>query len=149
MSTIPAHAVQDERTYATDVQTTSSKLPISRADRFMLKLLRISEVKKSSTTAREAHRGFRISMVVSGIRCLITYLVVPIMVPILGFAGVVAAPIGIALCLFAAVNGVISVRKFWSADYRGKWMYTWFIAVVFVILAIGLVTDISRLMAAL
>ncbi|WP_298041442.1 hypothetical protein, partial [uncultured Microbacterium sp.] len=98
----------------------------------MRRLLRITTIQKSVKTEREAHRGFRTSMIVSGVRCLITYLLVPILVPIIGFAGIVAAPIGIALCLIAAVNGVISVRRFWLSDHRARWMYTWFIAFVFV-----------------
>ncbi|SJM52977.1 hypothetical protein [Gulosibacter sp. 10] len=120
----------------------------SRADRFMRRLLRVRTIEKSVKNEREAHRGFQISMVVSGVRCLITYLLVPILVPVLGFAGVLAAPIGILLCVVAAVNGVISVRRFWTSDHRAKWMYTWFIAVVFVVLAIALATDIARLLGA-
>jgi len=121
----------------------------SAADRFMRALLRVREVDRSPRVEREAHRGFRVSMVVSGVRCLITYLLVPILVPILGFAGVFAAPIGILLCLVAGVNGVISVRRFWIGDHRYRWMYTWFIAIVFVILAIAMATDISRIASAL
>ncbi|WP_460801549.1 hypothetical protein [Microbacterium sp. GXF6406] len=120
----------------------------SPADRFMRRLLRITTIQKSVKTEREAHRGFRTSMIVSGVRCLITYLLVPILVPIIGFAGIVAAPIGIALCLIAAVNGVVSVRRFWLSDHRARWMYTWFIAFVFVVLAIAMVADIARIVGA-
>lgn len=113
------------------------------ADRLMRRLLRITTV--DSKAGRGAHRAFRLALVISGVRCLITYLVIPIGVPMLSFIGVVAAPIGIVLCVYAIVNGVISVRRFWAADYRGKWMYTWFIAVVFIVLAFALVSDISYL----
>ena len=130
--------------------TISSPTAVSNspADRFMRRLLRITTIQKSVKTEREAHRGFRTSMIVSGVRCLITYLLVPILVPIIGFAGIVAAPIGIALCLIAAVNGVISVRRFWLSDHRARWMYTWFIAFVFVVLAIAMVADIARIVGA-
>ncbi|MCW2287071.1 hypothetical protein [Leucobacter luti] len=118
------------------------------ADRFMRRLLRVEGAKKTPFINRDAHRSFRVAIIVSGVRCLITYLLIPILVPIIGVAGVLAAPIGIALCLVAGVNGVISVRRFWVSDYRGKWMYTWFIAFVFVVLAISLVSDISRIVSA-
>lgn len=88
-------------------------------------------------------------MIVSGIRCLVTYLLVPVLVPIIGFAGIVAAPIGILLCIVAGVSGVYSVRRFWASNHRCRWMYTWFIAIVFVVLAIALVTDIARIVGAL
>jgi hypothetical protein len=41
------------------------------------------------------------------------------------------------------------VRRFWIGDHRYRWMYTWFIAIVFVILAIAMATDISRIASAL
>lgn len=117
----------------------------SAADRFMRRLLRVSEVKKTPFIDRDAHRNFRVAIIISGVRCLITYLLIPILVPIVGVAGVLAAPVGIVLCAIAVVNGVISVRRFWVSDHRGKWMYTWFMVFVFAVLAIALVSDITRM----
>lgn len=117
----------------------------SRIDRFMRRLLRVEG--RDPKAIMGAHHTFRLAIVISGIRCLITYLLVPILVPILSFANAVAAPLGIALGLFALVNGVISVRRFWLADRKGKWMYTAFIAVVFVVLAFALATDVGRLLS--
>lgn len=116
------------------------------ADQFMRSLLRIPSTRPRQSTA-SAHRAFRISVIISGIRCLATYLVVPIVVPAMSFAGVLAAPIGIVLCIVAIVSGIAGVRRFWIADHRAKWMYTWFMAAVFVILGFALVADISRLVA--
>ncbi|GAA1629083.1 hypothetical protein [Leucobacter chromiireducens] len=117
----------------------------SAADRFMRRLLRVSEIKKTPFIDRDAHRNFRVAIIISGVRCLITYLLIPILVPIVGVAGVLAAPVGIVLCAIAVVNGVISVRRFWVSDHRGKWMYTWFMVFVFAVLAIALVSDITRM----
>lgn len=113
------------------------------ADRFMRRLLGVSEVNRRSGAG--AHRAFRISVVASGIRCLITYLAVPVLVPAASLAGWVAAPIGIALCAVAVVNGIISVRRFWASDNRSRWMYTAFMGVIFAILAIALYFEINRL----
>lgn len=109
----------------------------------MRRLLRVSTVDKKASPA--AHRAFRISLVISGIRCLLTYLLVPLLVPIVSFAGVLAAPLGIAMCLLAYASGIAGVRRFWIADHRSKWTYTWFIAVVFVVVTVALVADITRL----
>lgn len=114
-------------------------------DRAMRRLLGITEPRRGSIMG--AHRAFRSSLVISGIRCLITYLLVPILVPILSLTAWVAAPIGVVLCVFAAVNGIISVRRFWVSDHKHRWMYTWFMALVFVVLAVALTTDIMRLAA--
>lgn len=92
-----------------------------------------------------AHRAFRVSVVISAIRCLITYLLVPVVVPLASLAGWVAAPIGIALCVYAVVNGVVSLKRFWRSDHRHRWMYTIFMTVVFGILALAVVSDLSRL----
>lgn len=113
------------------------------ADRFMRRVLGISALDRGSTQG--AHRAFRVSVVVSAVRCLITYVLVPIMVPILSLSGWVAAPVGIALCVLAVVNGIVSVRRFWRSDHRQRWMYTTFIGVVFIILAVALIADLTRL----
>lgn len=113
------------------------------ADRFMRRLLGVHTLQRAS--GREAHKAFRISLIVSGVRCLITYLAIPILVPLASFAGWVAAPVGIALCVVAVVNGVVSMRRFWGSDHGQRWMYTAFMGVVFVILTIALFSDLSRL----
>jgi hypothetical protein len=113
------------------------------ADRFMRGVLGISSRDRRATQG--AHRAFRVSVVISAARCLITYVLVPVMVPILSLSGWVAAPIGLALCVFAVVNGIVSMRRFWRADHRLRWMYTAFIGVVFVILAVALISDLTRL----
>lgn len=117
----------------------------SAADRFMRRLLRVRGTDKK--VVGDAHRAFRTSVIVSAVRCLITYLAIPILVPLLSFAGVVAAPVGIVLCVVAVVNGIVSMRRFWISDHRARWMYTWFMAVVFVVLGIALYADISRLVS--
>lgn len=131
-------------------QATSTPLvnpPVYRsdhvADRLMRRILRLGGPDRRSTAG--AHRAFRVSVVVSAVRCLITYVLIPVVVPLLSLSGWVAAPVGIALCALAVVNGVVSVRRFWRADHPQRWMYTAFIGVVFVILAVALVTDLTRL----
>lgn len=113
------------------------------ADRFMRRLLGVRE--PTGGTDGSAHRAFRVAVFISAIRCLITYLLIPVLVPVLSLAGWVAAPVGVFLCVVAVINGVISVRRFWRTDHRQRWMYTIFMAVVFVILAIALSSDLSRL----
>src|SRR5699024_8672888 len=91
-------------------------------DRAMRRLLGVTAVDQRSGPG--AHRAFRLAVVLSGIRCLITCLAIPVLVPLLSLAGWVAAPVGIALCAVAVVNGVVSVRRFWRSDHRSRWMYT-------------------------
>ncbi|MBB5830201.1 hypothetical protein [Brachybacterium aquaticum] len=113
------------------------------ADRAMRRLLGIKG--RDLRSGEGAHTAFRISVVISALRCVITYVAIPVLIPILSLAGWVAAPVGIALCVIAAINGVISVRRFWRADHRHRWTYTAFIGVVFVILTISTITELGRL----
>ena len=116
-------------------------------DRLMRRVLGVEEpVQQLGAGASQgAHRAFRVSVLISAVRCLITYVLVPILVPVLSLSGWVAAPIGMALCVLAVVNGVVSVRRFWRIDHPKRWMYTAFIGVVFIILAIALVSDLARM----
>lgn len=113
------------------------------ADRWMRRALGVGGVDLSS--GEGAHHTFRISVVISALRCIITYVAVPVLVPLLSLSGWVAAPIGLALCAVAAVTGVISLRRFWRADHVHRWTYTVFITIVFVILTIATITELSRL----
>ena len=115
----------------------------SAADRLMRRVFRVDRPDPRGGTG--AHRAFRIAVAFSGIRCLITYLLIPVLVPVLSLSGVIAAPVGISLCVVAVVNGVVSMRRFWRADHAKRWMYTIFMGVVFAILAVALVSDLSRL----
>ncbi len=120
----------------------------ARADRVMRRLLCITTDTNTTRPAddADAHRAFRASLIVSGVRCLITYLLIPILVPLVSFAGLVAAPIGIMLCVIAVVNGIVSLRRFWKANHRARWMYTAFISIVFAVLILALITDLTRLL---
>lgn len=113
------------------------------ADRLMRRFLGIMGTDVRS--GEGAHHAFRVSVVISAIRCIVTYVAIPVLIPILSLAGWVAAPVGMALCAVAAVNGVLSVRRFWRADHRHRWTYTAFIGVVFAILTISMITELGRL----
>lgn len=124
-------------------ETTSPSFRSEAApDRFMRRLLGVSG---GGVSGAGAQKAFRTSVIVSAIRCIVTYVVVPVVVPLLALSGWVAAPIGIALCIYAVVNGIVSLRRFWGSDHPSRWLYTGFIAVVFVVLAFALVSDLGRL----
>ncbi|QNN63814.1 hypothetical protein H9L06_01165 [Leucobacter denitrificans] len=111
----------------------------------MRALLRVNGIKKTRKAEQSAHRNMQIAMIITGIRCIITYLAIPIAVPIIGLSGAVSAPIGIGLSIIAVVTGISSLRQFWRSDHKYRWMYTAFIAVIFIVLAIALVSDISTI----
>jgi hypothetical protein len=116
------------------------------ADRFMRRLLRVGDtVDKNAIFG--ARRSTTASIVVSGIRCTITYLLIPFLTPFVGLLETIGAPLSLALCLFAMVMGVAGVRRFWIADHRSRWAYTAFIGVVLVLLSVAVVMDIRTIVS--
>ena len=84
----------------------------------------------------------------AGVRCTITYLLIPIVAPFFGLLETLDAPVSIVLSSFAIVIGIRGVRRFWIADHRARWSYTAFIGVVLGMLAIAIVIDVSKLVSA-
>jgi O-antigen/teichoic acid export membrane protein len=115
------------------------------ADRFMRRLLRVGDVVDKNAVLG-ARRNTTAAIVVSGIRCIITYLLIPILAPIVGLSGAASAPLTIALSVLAIYMGISGVRRFWIADHRARWAYTTFIGVVVVLLLIGIVVDVRTIL---
>ena len=111
----------------------------------MRRLLVVGDV-VDSTAIFGARRSTTTAIVVSGIRCIITYLLVPVFAPFLGLLETIGAPLSIALSVLAIGMGVSGVRRFWIADHRARWAYTWFIAVVVALLAVGIVFDLKSIL---
>lgn len=110
----------------------------------MRRLLRVGDVVDENAIFG-ARRSTTAAIMVSGIRCIITYLLIPVVAPIIGWSQAVSTPLVILLSVVAIVMGVSGVRRFWIADHRLRWAYTAFIGVVVVLLVIGIVYDVASL----
>jgi hypothetical protein len=113
----------------------------SALDRLVRQLLLIGN---ASPRALFDLRG---SMLLAGVRCTLTYLVIPLGAPVLGWLGVLATPLSLAMSAVAVVLAVSSLRRVWLADYRHRWPYTAFIVTAVVLLAVVIVGDIGTLTA--
>lgn len=87
------------------------------------------------------------SMLIAGVRCTITYIVIPFGVPVVAWLGVLGTPLSLALSSVAIVMAVSSLRRVWMADYRHRWPYTAFIVAAVVLLAIVVVGDVRTLLS--
>ncbi len=114
----------------------------SAADVFVRRLLRVDE-SQPTLGDDELRRGFSTSMLVSAVRCIITYLVIPFLAPILGLAAGVAPIIGIPIGVLAIVFNVKSMRRFWRADHRFRWGYTAISGTVIVMLVVLIALDVA------
>jgi hypothetical protein len=116
----------------------------STADRVVRSLLRVGDaVDKNAILG--ARNKTRPAIVVSGIRCLITYIFVPIVAPFVGLIAVIEAPLSITLSVVAIAMGVAGTRRFWMADHRSRWTYTAFIGVVAAFLIVGIALDLASI----
>ena len=116
------------------------------ADRFVRRLLRVGDVVDKNAIFG-ARRSTTTAIVVSGVRCTITYLVIPILAPFFGFLDALDAPISIVLSSLAIVMGIRGVRRFWIADHRARWSYTAFIGVVLALLLVAIAIEVTNLVS--
>ena len=87
------------------------------------------------------------SMLLAGVRCTITYIIIPFGAPVLAWLGVLATPLSLALSIVAIAMAVSSLRRVWMADYANRSAYSLFIVVAVVLLAIVAVGDVRALTA--
>jgi hypothetical protein len=85
------------------------------------------------------------SMLIAGVRCTITYIIIPFGAPVIAWLGVLGTPLSLALSLVAIVMAVSSLRRVWMADYRHRWPYTAFIVLAVILLTIVVVGDVRTL----
>ena len=116
-------------------------------DQFVRRLLRVGDA-VDKTAIFGARRSTTTAIVVSGVRCTITYLLIPILAPFFGLLESLDAPVSIVLSSFAIVMGIGGVRRFWIADHRARWSYTTFIGVIVAMLVVAIIIDVSKLVSA-
>ena len=95
--------------------------------------------------ADPATKAFSVSILISGIRCVLTYVIFPWVLPVLGFAGGVGPAVGLVVGTIAIGFNIASIRRFWVADHRWKWPITVLNSSVIVLLLILLGLDLAEL----
>ena len=117
--------------------------PRPAADVAMRRLLRIPDGRTATDGA--AQRAFSTSVLVSAVRCVLTYLVLPFVAPALGLATGVGPAIGIPIGTVAIVFNIMTIRRFWAADHRWRWAYTALALAIIGLLVVLMAIDLSAL----
>jgi hypothetical protein len=116
----------------------------SPADRWARRLLRLPE-NGPRTSIIDAQQAFSRSIAISATRCLLTYVVLPFVVPLVDLSGVIGPVVGLLLGAVSMVAIVLATRRLFSADHRWRWAYAGLGGAVFVLLIVQAVIDISAL----
>jgi len=137
---------------ATRAETPAAALASRRArmEPMVRRLLVVPDPQPATVAAgrradASAHRLFNVSMALSGLRCLLGYVVLPIVTPALGAAARVGPMIGIPIAVVALGFDVMAVRRFWVADHRWRWSVSLVYVVVMSLVLALLVGDIVHL----
>ncbi len=90
-------------------------------------------------------RLFTMSMVISGIRCVLAYVVLPFVTPFLGLAPGVGPVLGLVIGTVAIAANVFSIRRFWKADHRWRKPITVLHVGVIILLLVLMWFDLAEL----
>ncbi len=111
----------------------------SVADALARRLLRVENA------APRALMPMRGSLLLSAIRCILSYVAIPLLLPIAGWLAPIAAPLSLAVTVLALVMAVVSLRRVWLADWSKRWAYTGFASVLLIVLGGLIVLDVRAL----
>lgn len=95
----------------------------------------------------QASRIFSLSILISAIRCTLTYVVFPWILPLLGIAGGVGPGVGIAVGVIAIGFNILSIRRFQSSNHRWRRPLIALNSTVIVLLLILVAIDVGELVS--
>ncbi len=119
----------------------------SRMSTIMRRVLRIPEAKACPVQERNAERLFSFAILLSALRCTLSYVILPFVIPLFGLGAtvgvgpVVGIPLG-AVAIFFDVKGI---RRFWLAEHRYRWQMTVVYLLVIALVVFLVVRDIVHL----
>jgi hypothetical protein len=112
-------------------------------DRIARRLLCIPEGRRAGEG--QAYRLFSTSIFLSAARCLLTYVVLPLVSPLVGAITGIGAAVGIPLAVVALIFDVRAVRRFWLAEHKWRWPMTGLYVAVMALVLVLLSRDIARI----
>ena len=95
--------------------------------------------------AESPTRVFSGSIAISAVRCTLSYLVLPFVLPIIGLTAGIDAELGVLLTPVAIAANLFSMQRFWASDHRYKLAACAVNATFIVLLSVLLAGDLSAL----
>ena len=103
------------------------------------------DVQMAPGVQEQTERAFSISMVISGIRCTLTYVILPFLAPLIGLAPGVGPSIGIVVGTVAIVANIFSLRRVRRSNHRWRKPMTYLHVGMLGLLTVLVVVDIAAL----
>ena len=116
----------------------------SAADRRMRKLL-LLDPDGPRVSIFGSEQLFGRSIAISAVRCLLTYVALPLLAPIVNLTGVYGPILGLVLGAVSMIAIVFSMRRFFAADHKYRWWYAAVGAGIFIALIFSGVHDLTNL----
>lgn len=129
---------------AVPVSVDAAPVTRSDADRRMRKLLRLP-VDGPRTSIIAAQNAASRSIAISAMRCLLTYVIVPVLGPVIGLSGGVGPVLGLIIGAVSMVAIVAAARRFFAADHKWRWGYGAIGGSILVLLTWQAVVDVRAL----
>ncbi len=126
-------------------------LNLSRADNLMTRLLFVRAAPAGpaaiagADASRPAENALTLSLLFSGVRCILQYALLPFLLPIIGVAADATVPILLLINLVAMASIFFSLRRFWAIGYVHRWRYLVVAVAALTLLAAFTVYDILLL----
>ncbi|MBX3063653.1 MAG: hypothetical protein KF726_11790 [Anaerolineae bacterium] len=108
------------------VQSESTSTFLERLDAIVARILFIkpqAAAVNANQSVKTAERAFGYSLLLSAVRCIIKYVLLPFVLPLIGIAGGLATGITLLINVIAILSLVASVRTLWRINYSRKWSY--------------------------
>ena len=94
----------------------------------------------------EAQRAFNTSIIVSGIRCTLAYVVLPFIAPLIGLAPGIGPLIGIPIAIVAIIANVVSIRRFHRAQHPWRVPITILNVAIIALMVVLIANDLRTLL---
>ena len=112
-----------KRSIARSRLPTSARVPLSLVTEVQTPASDAAGPAADVSTA-DAESAFSKSVLVSAVRCTLTYVLIPFVFPLIGFGTGVGPWIGLPIGIAAIIANVVSIRRFHRADHKWKWPMT-------------------------
>jgi hypothetical protein len=128
------------------VVSAPTNAPVQRtpADRRMRRLLFLPE-DAPKVSIIDAQNAFSKGIAISAVRCLFTYIFLPLLRPLVDLSGGVGPVLGLAIGAISAVAIIVAMRRFFAADHKWRWGYATIGGGILVLVSVQGVVDLRTL----